>query len=285
MSDQQRIEKFLAKQLAQFPARERQLKKAMAYSVLGGGKRLRACLVYEIGRALGQKDDVLDYPAASVELLHAHTLILDDLPMFDNDTVRRGKPTNHIVFGVDMAILASVALSAIGHEIICRTPNIKASFIVQMLNYLTLGLSDLVAGQAHDMKVHLEEHSDAYLKKIIDLKTGRLIEISTMLGAFAAQCDDPKILGALKQYSLYLGRAFQIDNDLLEILNMTEQIGTSASDHHNKKQTLPLRWGAERSIKYRDTCLKKANGVLQKVGLASEYLSTFTNSFYYKIIK
>lgn len=188
---------------------------AMRYATLGGGKRLRACLVYATGRALGAPLSVLDRPAAAVELIHAYSLIHDDLPCMDDDAFRRGKPSCHKAFGEATALLAGDALQTSAFEALADSAELSAATQIQMVRELAKGSGSrgMAGGQALDLQAG-PQATLAALEDRHKRKTGALIHAAVRLGALAAQTT---IAPELDRYGSALGLAFQIADDLLDV--------------------------------------------------------------------
>lgn len=227
-----------------------QLFAAMRYSTLGGGKRMRPLLVYAAGCALGVNLDALDAPAAAVEMIHAYSLIHDDLPAMDDDELRRGKPTCHIAFGEATAILAGDALQAMAFEVLGRAVPLSESAKSRMVMRLALacGPTGMAGGQAIDLASVGKSLDVDALDRMHAHKTGALILASVMLGADAALCTDPKALSALERYGRNFGLAFQIHDDILDIEGDTAVIGKpQGSDIARGKPTYPAAIGLQAS--------------------------------------
>ena len=232
---------------AQAPA---QLHTAMRYAVLGGGKRLRPVLVYATGSALGASPDALDASAAAVEIIHAYSLVHDDLPAMDNDALRRGRPTCHIAFGEAMAILAGDALQALAFEILAGDAGHDPLAHVEMLRTLAAacGAQGMAGGQALDLAAVGECIDPAALDRMHAFKTGALIRASIRLGALAAGCDDATLLAALDSYGRAIGLAFQIRDDILDVEGDSAVIGkTAGKDAANAKPNYPAILGMDAS--------------------------------------
>jgi len=228
------------------------LHRAMRYAVLGGGKRLRPVLVYTTGSALGGEPGALDSAAAAVEIIHAYSLVHDDLPAMDNDSLRRGQPTCHVAFGEAMAILAGDALQALAFEVLAadqalgRDPRIH----VDMLRTLAgaCGAHGMAGGQALDLAAVGRHLTPAQLETMHVYKTGALIRASVRLGALASGCRDEALLAALDRYSHCVGLAFQIRDDILDIEGDSATIGkTAGKDAADAKPTYPSVLGMEGS--------------------------------------
>jgi farnesyl diphosphate synthase len=229
-----------------------ELHRAMRYAVLGGGKRLRPLLVYASGLAFGVSLDALDGSAAAVEIIHAYSLVHDDLPAMDDDSLRRGRPTCHVAFGEAMAILAGDALQALAFEILANDSalDVDATTHLDMLRTLALacGSHGMAGGQAFDLSAVGQRISAAELERMHVHKTGALIRASVRLGALAAGCADAAALAALETYGHSIGLAFQIRDDLLDIEVETAQLGkTAGKDVIANKPTYPAILGIDTS--------------------------------------
>jgi farnesyl diphosphate synthase len=229
-----------------------ELHRAMRYAVLGGGKRLRPLLVYAAGLALGAAPERLDASAAAVEIIHAYSLVHDDLPAMDDDSLRRGRPTCHIVFGEAMAILAGDALQALAFEALANDPALAANPASHLAMLRTLagacGSHGMAGGQAFDLAAVGKRLSASELERMHVHKTGALIRASVRLGALAAGCSDEPTLAALETYGHSIGLAFQIRDDLLDIEADTEQLGkTAGKDVAANKPTYPAILGIDAS--------------------------------------
>ena len=229
-----------------------ELHRAMRYAVLGGGKRLRPLLVYAAGNAFGASFDTLDAPAAAVEIIHAYSLVHDDLPAMDDDALRRGRPTCHIVFGEAIAILAGDALQALAFEILANDAALATSVATRLDMLRTLALAcgshGMAGGQAFDLAAVGQSLTPAELERMHVHKTGALIRASVRLGALAAGGASDKDLAALETYGHCIGLAFQIRDDLLDVEGDTAQLGkTAGKDVAANKPTYPAILGVAAS--------------------------------------
>ena len=208
---QQRINRFLADYLPNSDSNL--LHKAMCYSVLEGGKRLRPLLVYSLGEALGLPLERLDHAACSVELIHAYSLIHDDLPMMDNDDCRRGKPSCHKKFGEAIALLAGDALQVLAFEVLLQAP-LEPTQILQMLKALTkaTGSSGMAGGQALEFSGLVTPLSRATLEAIYRLKTGSLFRASLELVGITANSPS-EVLLSLGRLGDAIGLVYQLQDD------------------------------------------------------------------------
>jgi farnesyl diphosphate synthase len=224
------------------------LHRAMRYAVLGGGKRLRPLLVYAAGHALGRDDAALDVPACAVELIHAYSLVHDDLPAMDDDAMRRGRPTCHVVFGEAMAILAGDALQALAFELLAQAP-VEPAIGMAMQRALgrACGAEGMAGGQALDLAAVGRVLTLAELEYMHACKTGALIRASVQLGAMAAGAD-VDTLDALDRYAHAVGLAFQVRDDILDVEGESAVIGkTAGKDAAADKPTFPSILGLDAS--------------------------------------
>jgi len=245
------------------------LQEAMRYSVLGGGKRIRPALCVAAAQAVGQTGDEALTPACAVELIHAYSLIHDDLPAMDNDELRRGRPTTHIAFDEATAILAGDALQALAFGWLANNPAIGVSARLTMIQELARasGHQGMAGGQAIDLESVGKSLSLAELENMHRHKTGALIEASVRMGAMTAPDITESALDALTRYARALGVAFQVQDDLLDIEGDTEVIGKpQGSDAARAKPTYPALLGVEGARERLDELLQGALATLQDFG-------------------
>lgn len=272
------IEAFLDKQL---PTTSSPLLEAMRYAVLNGGKRIRPLLVYATGEALGCSLDILDAPAAAVELIHCYSLIHDDLPAMDNDDLRRGKPTCHKVFGEATAILAGDALLTLAFKILSdpKLNPIPAEQQIHMIQVLSekSGTNGMVGGQALDLAsegnhpaISLED-----LRQIHHKKTGALIEAAVTLGAIGAiGLESLETILKLQEYARCIGLAFQIQDDILDVISNIETLGkTIGKDQKQNKATFPNRLGIDKSKQYANALRQQALEAISFLDKKNHYLT------------
>lgn len=224
------------------------LHRAMRYAVLGGGKRLRPLLVYAAAHAFGEDGPQLDGAACAVELIHAYSLVHDDLPAMDDDALRRGQPTCHIVFGEAMAILAGDALQALAFEILSNDPG-DASIGMEKQRVLgrACGAEGMAGGQALDLAAVGQSLMLAELEHMHACKTGALIRASVRLGALGAGASAEN-LQLLDRYGDAVGLAFQVRDDILDVEGDEAVIGkTAGKDAAADKPTFPSIIGLEAS--------------------------------------
>lgn len=245
-----RIEAVLAACLPADQEPPQELHRAMRYALLGGGKRLRPVLVYATGTALGAPLCDLDAATAAVEIIHAYSLVHDDLPAMDDDAVRRGRPTCHVVFGEAMAILAGDALQALAFDVLANAKDLlmHPQRIVAMIQILAAacGAHGMAGGQAFDLAAVGQALDASELERMHVYKTGALIRASIGVGARAAGCDDTQLLGALDRYGHFIGLAFQIRDDILDVEGDAATVGkTIGKDAASNKPTYPTILGMQ----------------------------------------
>ena len=254
-----------------------ELHRAMRYAVLGGGKRLRPLLVYAAGHALGSDGPVLDAPACAVEIIHAYSLVHDDLPAMDDDDLRRGRPTCHIVFGEAMAILAGDALQALAFEILAETPEgDDPAQRIAMLRTLgaACGAEGMAGGQAFDLSAVRRKLTLEELERMHAYKTGALIRASVRLGALAAGCRDTALLERLDRYGHAVGLAFQVRDDILDIEGESAVIGkTAGKDAAADKPTFPSIIGLDASRARLVALVDEALDAISPLGDRGEWLA------------
>lgn len=238
-----------------------QIHEALRYAVLNGGKRMRPLLVYAVGEAFGHPIELLDAPAAAVELIHCYSLVHDDLPALDNDDLRRGKPTSHKVFGEATAILTGDALQTLAFQLLSDpvANPVSAENKLAMIHLLAnkSGVEGMIGGQSLDLAAEGKALflTIGDLKEIHHKKTGALIEAAVSLGALASHTEiDTHKMTLLQEYARCIGLAFQIQDDILDIEGTTQALGKSAGkDEKQKKVTFPSKLGLETAKQYAHT--------------------------------
>jgi geranylgeranyl diphosphate synthase, type II len=248
------LDQFLPKETTK-PAT---IHRAMRYSLFAGGKRMRPALCIAAAEACGGKLDEALPMACAVECIHTYSLIHDDLPAMDNDDFRRGKPTNHKVFGEGIAVLAGDALLTQAFEIIAQAKGSRrfphGKLVLDLAR--ASGSLQLIAGQVADLEGEGKEISADELKYIHERKTSALLCCSVRLGGMSANCSEAQ-LKALTDFGYNVGLAFQIIDDILDITQTTEQLGkTAGKDTKARKATYPSIVGLEKS---RDIALRLTN--------------------------
>ncbi|MDF2529311.1 MAG: geranyl transferase [Gammaproteobacteria bacterium] len=258
------------------------LYQAMAYSVLNGGKRLRGMLVYATGEALRAPQAELDVAACAVEMIHAFSLIHDDLPAMDNDDLRRGKPTCHIAFDEATAILAGDALQTQAFQILSQnnSPQFEPVTRLKMIEALSIasGAEGMAGGQQIDVhavgkKLNLQE-----LQYMHHLKTGRLISASVELGYLAAGRDEADLRKALLDYAEQIGLAFQIQDDILDLTSQASTLGkTAQKDLIQNKATYPMLLGLEEAKRQAGLAYETAIASLGPLGKSADILKAIAD--------
>ncbi|MDC9592325.1 (2E,6E)-farnesyl diphosphate synthase [Xenorhabdus sp. IM139775] len=251
---QQHINDKLLATFSSLPVLNSPLGTAMQYGAVLGGKRLRPFLVYSVGEMLGLPKKSLDAAALAVECIHAYSLIHDDLPAMDNDDLRRGQPTCHIKFGESQAILAGDALQSLAFEILAKQdmPNVALSDRLAMIAELASasGFAGMCGGQSLDLEAEGKQIDLASLEQIHRHKTGALIRSAVRLAAYGAGQRGREALPLLEQYAQAIGLAFQVHDDILDVIGNTEVIGKrQGNDQQLGKNTYPALLGLEQAQK------------------------------------
>lgn len=238
--------------IAPLPFQNTPLVEAMNYGALLGGKRLRPFLVYATGSMFGVSTQTLDAPAAAVECIHAYSLIHDDLPAMDNDDLRRGQPTCHIKYGEASAILAGDALQTLAFSILAEAsmPEVADRDRLAMVAELAQasGVAGMCGGQALDLEAEGKQVQLAELERIHRHKTGALIRAAVRMGALSAGEKGRKVLPVLDRYAESIGLAFQVQDDILDVVGDTATLGKrQGADQQLGKSTYPALLGLEQA--------------------------------------
>jgi farnesyl diphosphate synthase len=244
------------------------LHEAMRYTVMSGGKRIRPVLVYASGQAFGANSKTLDRPACAVELIHAYSLIHDDLPAMDNDDLRRGKPSCHRAYGEATAILAGDALQSLAFQVLSNGLDaIHVSTRLRMINTLALaaGSRGMAGGQAIDLSASGQSLNIAELEDMHIHKTGALIRAGVVLGALCGKTAEQSDIDKLDHYAKCIGLAFQIRDDILDVEGETKTLGKNTGmDQAREKSTYPALIGMaaarERAIELHDEAMESLSG-------------------------
>lgn len=250
------------------------LSKAMRYSVLGGGKRIRSILVYATGEALRLNIDTLDRAAAAIEMLHAYSLVHDDLPCMDDDDLRRGKATTHIAYDEATAVLAGDALQTSAFELLSTPINgICAENQLKILNTLAIasGVNGMVKGQAIDLAAVGKTITEIQLEEMHVNKTGALIKASVLMASYCSEVtgsvEANEQREKLTDYALAIGLAFQVQDDILDIQSDTETLGKQqGADIAAGKPTYPSIMGMDAAKEKLFKLHEKALSSLQDFG-------------------
>ena len=277
---QQRNNAQLEAWLNTLPHQQQPLIEAMRYGLLLGGKRARPFLVYITGQMLGCTLEELATPAAAVECIHAYSLIHDDLPAMDDDELRRGQPTCHIKFDEATAILTGDALQTLAFTILADghlNPDAQAQRI-KMVKALAeaSGAAGMCMGQALDLAAENRDVSLQELEEIHRNKTGALMKCAIRLGAMAAGSKGVEVLPLLDKYADAIGLAFQVQDDILDIISDTETLGKpKGSDQELNKSTYPALLGLEGAVNKAHTLLNEALQALSAIPYNTELLEEF----------
>ncbi len=245
-----RVNNGLDAALPQAGSKPQRLHEAMRYAVLNGGKRIRPLLVYAAGECLCVETRLLDAPAVAIELIHAFSLVHDDLPAMDDDDLRRGKPTVHIKYDEATAILAADALQPLAFSVLANVEGVPADVVIRLVRLITdaCGSTGMTGGQSIDLAAEGARLTAEELEHMYALKTGALIHAAIVSACLL--CDDLAAddAEALDCFGRSIGIAFQIKDDILDIEGETEVIGKPAgSDESLNKATYPALFGAESS--------------------------------------
>ncbi len=255
------------------------LKEAMLYSLEAGGKRIRPLLLFATLHAFQKDPEIGLNAAAAIEMIHTYSLIHDDLPSMDNDDLRRGKLTNHKVFGEANAILAGDALLTYGFQLIAESPNVSVEAKMTLIQLLaqSAGAEGMVAGQVADMIGEEKELNLEDLEYIHIHKTGKMLTCSVLAGAILA-CVSEEEYDWLERFSHHLGLAFQIRDDLLDIDGDEEVIGKPVgSDEGNHKTTYPSLLGIKGAQDELMKQIQLAKDYLMKINKDTQLLQAITD--------
>jgi farnesyl diphosphate synthase len=262
------IDRYLSAQIDALPDCAPKLKAAMRHGLLLGGKRVRPLLVYLSGALNGATMEQLDPVAASLEAIHAYSLIHDDLPAMDDDALRRGQPTCHIAFDEATAILAGDALQSFAFEQITQIKGLDGTAQIELVRQLSkaAGYQGMCGGQALDMAATNQAVTLNELEAVHRLKTGALIQASVMMGAIAAGINKSHELCALSDYAGAIGLAFQVQDDILDIISDTYTLGKpQGSDLAANKSTYPALLGLEGAQKKASALFDEALSALTQL--------------------
>jgi geranylgeranyl diphosphate synthase type II len=271
------VDDFLDRALPPESAPPVNLHRAMRYSLFAGGKRVRPIMAIAAFEAVGGKSKAIVPVASSLELIHTYSLIHDDLPAMDDDDYRRGKPTNHKMFGEAVAILAGDALLTIAFDLLSRpkiAPKISPITIIQIIQELAEGAGHfgMIGGQVVDIESEGKKVSRTELEYIHRHKTAALIRSSVRIGGLLGN-GRKQDLAALTQYGDDIGLAFQIVDDVLDVVGTREEMGKDVrSDSSRNKKTYPAFFGVERSTQKAHDLMKRATKSLERFGKKADPL-------------
>jgi geranylgeranyl pyrophosphate synthase len=241
---QTRMEQALAERLPRAEEVPTRLHEAMRYSVLGGGKRIRPALVFATGRTLGLAESQVEAAACAIELVHVYSLVHDDLPAMDDDDLRRGRPTCHKAYDEATAVLVGDALQPLAFQLLARDPQLPADPAIRLrlidLLAQASGTFGMAGGQAVDLSVQGQAIGIAEVEQMHARKTGALIKASVMMAAACMPTLAPALLDSLARFATAIGIAFQIQDDLLDVLGDVSTLGkATGADSARAKPTYP----------------------------------------------
>ncbi len=266
------VEPYMREFLDQRPLPDN-LREAIAYSLLGPGKRMRPILVIRGCEAVGGTPQDALPAAAAIEMIHCFSLVHDDLPAMDNDDLRRGRPTLHRHTNEAMAILAGDAMMSLAVEMLASRVR-PESLALKLIRELVIGTNDMIAGQVYDSLPDFPPDTPPAqrLQSIHRNKTGALLRAAVRMGALAGQATSDQ-LDALTRYGEAIGLMFQIVDDLLDITQTTEQLGkTAGKDSAQEKLTFPAVYGLDKSRQWVQTLREQAHRDLLPLGDRAQHL-------------
>ena len=271
------MERALAARLPSAALLPERLHAAMRYSVLGGGKRIRPALLFATARTLGLAEDEVEGAACAIELVHAYSLVHDDLPAMDDDDLRRGRPTCHKAFDEATAVLVGDALQPLAFELLARDSALPASSGVRLALIGLLaeasGSFGMAGGQAIDMAVQGRSLDLAAIEQMHARKTGAWIRASVLMAAQCAAGLEPRLHAALADFASAIGLAFQIQDDLLDVIGETAVLGkTAGADQKLAKPTYPAVAGVAASRAAVSALHQRALQALEPFGERAEPL-------------
>jgi len=272
----ERVAKKLDEVLPPASQAPERLHDAMRYAVFNGGKRVRPLLVYAAGECLGLPEQLLDAPAAAIELIHAFSLVHDDLPAMDDDDLRRGKPTLHRQYDEATAILAADALQPLAFDVLADASGIAPATRVKLVKLLAdaCGSIGMTGGQSLDLAAEGQSLDAAQIEHMYSLKTGALIHASVVSASELKADLSPERISALDAFGRTIGIAFQIKDDILDVEGDTDIIGKpSGSDQRLDKATYPGLVGIRNARQRCDELLSGALEHLDDFGTDAEPLS------------
>ena len=274
-----RVNSFMENYLNSLDNAAPNLKAAMSYGLLLGGKRARPLLVYATGLAFGQSEDKLDYAAAAIECVHAYSLIHDDMPEMDNDKLRRGHETVHVKFSQTQALLAGDALQTLAFEILSdKNSQLSDKTVATLTRILATkaGYSGMCGGQAIDLDSEGKHIPLESLKLLHSKKTGALIRAAVLMGAYASERATSEEIAILDEYATKVGLAFQVWDDVLDVIGDTKVMGkTQGADISLDKSTYPSLMGIKKAQQYAKDCAKEAIEVVSKLNADTSLLEQF----------
>jgi geranylgeranyl pyrophosphate synthase len=258
------------------------LHEAMRYTVLGGGKRIRPALLFAAARAVGRAEEEVEGAACAIELIHVYSLVHDDLPAMDDDDLRRGRPTCHKAYDEATAVLVGDALQTLAFQVLTRDPALPAApatrlRLIELLAEAS-GSFGMAGGQAIDLAVQGKRLDLAQVEEMHSRKTGALIRVSVMMAAACAPSIDARVHDALSGFASPIGLAFQIQDDLLDVLGDVSTLGkATGADSERAKPTHPSVIGIEASQERVRLLHTQALDALAPLGARAESLRSLAN--------
>lgn len=283
ISHQDRINKFLKKKLDKKNSKNL-INDATNYALLNGGKRFRALLVYAIGEINATNQNVLDFIAASIEIIHAYSLTHDDLPDMDDDSLRRGLPSCHIKFGASQAILAGDGLQSLAFEFL-----VSPDFIIDdtkkinLISHLSkaIGINGMVFGQSLDMECSNKELDIKLLEKIQKKKTGELIHASCMMSYSISNFFDSSVEDCISKLAYLLGQLYQITDDILDDTSTSKDLGkTSGKDQKDNKATYVSMMGITKAKKIKENFYFEIKNLVKQIPGNTQTLNDLIDKIY-----
>ena len=271
---QELVECELKDELAQTPVLDPILRESMEYSLMAGGKRLRPVLLMAAADAVGADGTKFLPVACALEMIHTYSLIHDDLPAMDDDDYRRGKLTNHMVYGDAVAILAGDALLTLAFTVILRQKDVSAETLLRVVDEISraAGAEGMVGGQVLDLRAEGVRISMEELRRVHMGKTGALFHAALRSGAILAGATQEQ-LAALTSYADHFGLAFQITDDILDVVGTSEEIGKPVgSDEKNHKSTYVSLTSLEEAQELARCTAEEAEKVLSIFGTEADFL-------------
>jgi farnesyl diphosphate synthase len=256
------------------------LHEAMRYATLGGGKRVRALLAYAAGEFCGADTEKVDAVAMAVELIHAFSLVHDDMPCMDGDNLRRGKPSTHKKYGDAIALLVGDSLQSLAFQLISQDINIRSPQKIKMLHMLALatGSRGMAGGQAIDLESIGIPLTQAELETMHIHKTGALIRAATLMGTYSAYRQNEEKIKAVDHFAKSIGIAFQVVDDILDAEADTETLGkTAGKDAQNNKSTYVTILGLHEAKKLANELHANAMAALSFYGREADLLRHLAN--------
>ena len=283
ISHQDRINKFLKKKLDNKNTKNT-INDAANYALLNGGKRFRALLVYAIGEINATNQNLLDFVAASIEIIHAYSLTHDDLPDMDDDSLRRGLPSCHIKFGASQAILAGDGLQSLAFEFL-----VSPDFIIEdekkinLISYLSkaIGINGMVFGQSLDMECSNKEIDIKLLEKIQKKKTGELIHASCIMSYSISNFFDSSVEDCISRLAYLLGQLYQIIDDILDGTSTSMDLGkTSGKDQKDNKATYVSMMGITKAKKIKENFYFEIKNLVKQIPGNTQTLNNLIDKIY-----